>query len=184
MIHDQGLVDKLSDWPQEKFEGTVYRATRTQADPIAASISGGRWAPPPDGDAGFPVLYTSLHRDGALAEISSVLANLEPRPGARLIKLSSLVVSASQVVRLSRPALESLGVDLKRFGERDYALTQRIGAALAFLGVDGLLAPSARWECENLTIFIDNHALTERLDVVGTEEVEWSSWAKGHGLIE
>jgi hypothetical protein len=48
---------------------------------------------------------------------------------------------------------------MARYGERDYALTQSIGAALAFLGLDGLIAliaPSARWQCDNLMIYQTN----------------------------
>jgi len=48
MIHDQDLVDRLAILPTERFEGDVFRATRVDADPTAPSISGGRWAPPPD----------------------------------------------------------------------------------------------------------------------------------------
>ena len=72
---------------------------------------------------------------------------------------------------------------MAHYGERDYVQTQKIGAALAFLGFDGLIAPSARWPCENLMIFKDNHALTERLDVIGEEQIEWRTWAQTNGMI-
>jgi hypothetical protein len=74
MIHDPDLLDRLSVLPTERFEGPVYRATGLSTDPTAPSISGGRWAPPPEADAGNFVLYTSLERDGALAELCSFLA--------------------------------------------------------------------------------------------------------------
>jgi hypothetical protein len=74
-------------------------------------------------------------------------------------------------------------VDLARYGERDYHRTQRIGAALAFLGLDGLIAPSARWPCDNLMIFVENHALTERLEPVADEQVEWRAWTRAHGVL-
>ncbi len=48
-----------------------------------------------------------------------------------------------------------------------------IGAALAFLGIDGLIAPSARWDCDNLMIFQSNHLLTERLEIAAEETVDW-----------
>ena len=52
---------------------------------------------------------------------------------------------------------------MARYGERDYAQTQNIGAAIAFLGLDGLITPSARWSCNNLMIFQTNHQPNERL---------------------
>jgi RES domain-containing protein len=168
MIHDQGLVDRLCVLPTERFDGEVFRATRVDADPTAASISGGRWAPPPMGDAGVSVLYTSLERDGAMAEVVSFLADFNPIPGPRPVKVARLAVTTARTLRLVRTNLEALGVDFARYGERDYDSTQKIGAALEFLGLDGLIAPSARWPCENLMIFTANHALSERLDPLRT----------------
>jgi hypothetical protein len=182
MIHDQDLVDRLSQFPTERFEGEVFRATGVSVDPAAASINGGRWAPPPDGDPGIAVLYTSFERDGAIAELAAFLAGLNPVPRMRPIKVTLLGVSTVRTVQLSRDILLQLGVDMARYGERDYNRTQRIGAAFAFLGIDGLITPSARWACDNLTVFAENHPLTERLDVLRHEEVDWVAWARVHGI--
>ena len=62
-------------------------------------------------------------------------------------------------------------------------LTQKIGAALVFLDIDGLIAASARWSCDNLMIFGANHALSERLESIDEEQIEWLAWAEAHGLI-
>ena len=183
MIHDQDLVDRLSELATERFEGEVFRATPIGADPTAPSISGGRWAPPPEDTPGIYVLYSSLERDGAIAEVASLLANLTPIPGPRPIKVTRLAVATAQTLHLARANLTTLGVDLTRYGERDYAQTQKIGAAVAFLGLDGLIAPSARWPCDNLMIFTENHALKDRLEPSGEEQVEWKAWAQAHGLI-
>lgn len=183
MIHNLALVDRLAALPTDRFEGTVYRATRTTADPLAASISGGRWAPPPDGDPGTYILYTSLEQNGAIAEIASFLASLTPVPGARAIKVSSISVSAARTLRLSEIDLADLGVDLDHYGERDYEITQKIGSALAFLELDGFLAPSARWNCDNFMIFPENHSLGERLAINYETTIEWRSWALGHGIL-
>ena len=183
MIHDQHLVDRLSQFPTEPFQGDVFRETRIGADPTAPSISGGRWAPPPQGDPGIHVLYTSLERDGAIAEVVSFLAQLTPIPGPRPIKVTRLAVTTAQTMHLARTHLSELGVELSRYGDRDYAPTQRIGAALAFLGLDGLMAPSARWSCDNLMIFTDNHQRTARLESVSDEQIEWSGWARTNGFI-
>ncbi len=183
MIHDPTLLDRLSTFRAERFEGEVFRATRIDADPVAPSISGGRWAPPPEGDTGYFVLYTSLERDGAIAEVASFLAELTPIPGSRQINVTRLAVSTSHTLRLVRTDLAALGVDWARYGERDYGRTQEIGAALIFLGCDGLIAPSARWPCDNVMIFGDNHALAETLAPIGTDKVEWREWAQAHGIL-
>ena len=103
---------------------------------------------------------------------------------SRPLKISQLGVSTSKTLRLARVTLESLKVDMNRYGRRDYVRTQNIGAALAFLGVDGLIAPSARWKCDNLMIFTGNHQLSKRLEVIQSEEVHWLSWARENGFLE
>lgn len=183
MIHDQALVDRLSALPVSEFAGEVFRATRPSADPLAPSVSGGRWSPPPVGDTGVSALYTSLDSDGATAEVASFLADLTPPPRERLIKVSRLGVAFRKSLRLTRAGLPILGVDMARFGERDYSRTQQIGAALAFLGLDGLIAPSARWPCDNLVIFSDNHSIADRLEVIDHREVGWRAWATSKGMI-
>lgn len=128
MIHDQDLVDRLSRLHTERFEGEVFRATRIGADPTAASISGGRWAPPPQGDPGVYVLYTSLDRDGALAEVASFLAELTPIPGPRPIKVTRLAVSTARTMCLasSRSAVTRRGFgSLWRSGLRSNTADRR-----------------------------------------------------------
>lgn len=183
MIHDQGLVDQLSTLPVERFEGEVFRATGFSTNPLAPSVNGGRWAPPGRNGVDVPVLYTSLERDGALAEIVSYLILLTPLPLSRPLKLSRLGVSTSKTLRLGRVSLERLGVDMSLYGTRDYGRTQSIGAALAFLGLDGLVAPSARWRCDNLMIYSTNHLLNERLEIMEEIQVDWGVWARSHGFI-
>lgn len=131
----------------------------------------------------MPILYTSLVWDGALAEVVSYLALLTPLPTSRPLKVSRLSVSTSKTLRLVRVELQGLGVDLTRYGERDYSRTQSIGAALAFLGIDGLIAPSVRWACDNLMIYQTNHLLSERLEVLAEENVDWGDWARDNGLL-
>jgi hypothetical protein len=170
MIHDQGLVDQLSALAVERFNGELFRATGVSADPLAFSVNGGRWAPPA--------------RDGALAEVVSYLMLLTPLPVSRPLKVSWLGVSTARTLRLARVGLEALGVDMARYGGRDYHRTQIIGAALAFLGIDGLIAPSARWNCDNLMIYQTNHSLTERLEVITEETVDWVKWARENGFLD
>ena len=68
MTHDPDLLDQPEARPKERFDGQVLRGTRQRLDPLAGAYSGGRWMRR-DGTA---VLYTSLAREGALAEIPSI----------------------------------------------------------------------------------------------------------------
>ena len=134
MIHDQGFVDQLSALSVERFEGEVFRATGVSADPLASSVNGGRWAPAARDGADVPILYTSLERDGALAEVVSYLALLTPLPISRPLKVSRLGVSTAKTLRLARISLESLGVDMANgitAGHRASARRSRSWASMA-----------------------------------------------------
>ncbi len=61
---------------------------------------------------------------------------------------------------------------------------QSIGAALEFLGLDGLIAPSARWRCDNHMTYQANHLPTERRAVIGDERVDRRAWARVNGLMD
>ena len=186
--HDIRLLDSLSDHQSEAFHGYVYRATRLTADPTAFSTNGGRWAPPGT-YAQVPVLYTCLERDGAIAEVASYLAMLAPRPSKPII-IHRLRVTAEKVVRLNMDDLSGLGLDITSYKERTYARfdeeppsrSQEIGAALNFLGFDGLTVPSARWACDNLVLFEHNHPLHCALEPIDHEEVDWLAWLETSGL--
>jgi RES domain len=179
MLHDPALLEQLSAFKKESFDGEVFRATRRSLDPLAPSTSGGRWAP----EGLVSVLYTSLLREGALAEISFHWSQLTPRP-SRPAVLHRLGISAERRLRLLRADLEKLDLDMTQYESVNYGRTQEIGAAIAFLGCDGLIVPCARWRCENLIVFTENHALASRLEVLSTEEVDWQTWAKDAGLFD
>jgi hypothetical protein len=60
-------------------------------------------------------------------------------------------------------------------GMRNYERTQAIGDAAYFLGFDGLLVPSARWDCKNLVVFTDQLA-PEDMAIEESAVVDWSAW--------
>lgn len=182
MIHDPELLEQLGAFPTEHFSGEVFRATRANLDPLAPSTNGGRWAPIGDPRHQIPILYTSLEREGALAEISFHWAQLTPWPSKPAV-VYQIRVTTGCTLRLLRANLEHLGVNMAKFTNRDHRRTQEIGAAVAFLGRDGLIVPSARWNCDNLVIFVENHELTNELTVTNSEEVDWQVWAQQAGLL-
>lgn len=178
MIHDPDLLDRLDALPKETFEGEVFRGTRQNLDPLASSYSGGRWMR----RNGARVLYTSLTRDGALAEISFHWGQLSPRP-TRPVMLHKLRVAAQRTLRLVRVNLSALGVPESAYAGVDMPRTQEIGAAVEFLGCDGLIAPCARWTCDNLILFPDRMGMDAKLEVVVSESVDWAKWAVANGFL-
>lgn len=179
MIHDTALLDKLDSLPKIAFEGQVFRATRKNLDPLATSRSGGRWMPA--SLAG--VLYTSMQREGALAEISFHWTQWTPMP-SKLACLHTLRVASHRTLRLIKADLTALGVQPKDYQGTNLSRTQQIGAAVEFLGCDGLVAPSARWPCENLMLFPDSEAFGATLETVSTEDIDWIAWATANGVLD
>jgi hypothetical protein len=176
--HDAALVDALSRWPVATFSGDVFRATIPGYDPLAASTRGGRWAT----HGGPSVLYTSLARDGALAEIAFHWSQLTPIP-KRPVTLHTLTVETTRTLRLIRADLASLGVEDAHYETINYQRTQEIGAAVAFLGCDGLIAPNARWSCDNFMIYMDNVSLGGTFAVTDASNVSWIEWARQNGRL-
>ena len=178
MIHDRDLLDRLDALPKQSFSGDVFRATRQNLDPLASSYSGGRWMR----RDGAGVLYTSLVREGALAEIAFHFGQATPRP-TKPVMVHLLRVVAQRTLKLVRADLATLGVPLSNFSGINLPRTQEIGAAVEFLGCDGLIAPCARWDCDNLMLFPDRMGAEATLEVVKSETVDWIVWATAHGKL-
>lgn len=177
MVHDQDLIDRLAAYAPVRFSDVVFRATRLGLNGLTPSLAGGRWVPK---DV-TPVLYTSTVSDGALAEISYHLSLLTPRP-SKPVHVHRIQTTTCATLRLLKADLIELGVDWGMYGSLNYDRCQKIGAAVAFLECDGLIAPSARWECENLMIFASNHGIEQRLEIESTTAVDWIRWAKERGV--
>jgi hypothetical protein len=177
VVHDRDLLDRLSAFAPITFDGVIFRATRSGLNPLTPSLAGGRWAPK---DV-TSVLYACLDREGALAEISFHLSQLSPMP-SKPVAVHRIRTTARSTIRLMRGDLIELGVDLDRYGSLRYGRTQEVGAAIAFLECDGLIAPSARWTCENLMLFMNNHALDNRLELENSESVDWIAWTRTHAV--
>src|SRR5215470_7645877 len=78
-VHDRAILDALDAIDPMPFEGEVWRVIPKGRNPLRGSSTHGRWSP----NGEFEVLYTSLERDGALAEIGYRLS-LEPIWPSRL----------------------------------------------------------------------------------------------------
>jgi hypothetical protein len=98
--------------------------------------------------------------------------------------LHCLRVTTSKTLRLLQADLVTLGVLLEEYATLNYRVTQKIGAAVAFLGCDGLVAPSARWPCENLMLFPTNDSAENELTVLASEEILLREWALKNQFLE
>ena len=170
---DLELLDKVDALPRTPYEGTAWRIVREGRDPLQGYPAAARWDP-----GTFDVIYTSLAREGSLAEIHFHLSRQPVFPSKLVLLLHRITLRtrrALQLVDLS--AVEALGVRGDRYGELDYEHTQAIGDAAYFLGFDGLLVPSARWDCQNLVVFTDQLA-PENMAVEELAVVDWPAWRK------
>ena len=130
-----------------------------------------RWDP-----GTFDVIYTSLAREGPLAEIHFHLSRQPVFPSKLVSVLHRITLRTWRALQLADlSAVEALGVRADRYGELDYDRTQVIGDAAYFLGFDGLLVPSARWDCKNLVVFTDQLAPED----MAVEESQWSTGRLG-----
>jgi hypothetical protein len=177
MIRDAELLERLAEYPTERFEGSVYRATRHGLNPLASSQWGGRWMPRDMAS----VLYTSMQYDGALAELCFHWSQASPPPTKSAL-IHTLRVKAPRTLRLVRVDLVKLRVPEVEFSRINHPRMQQIGAAVEFLGCDGLIAPSVRWACDNLILFPESAQFRGELEVMQSEEVNWQAWARDKGL--
>jgi RES domain-containing protein len=170
---DLELLDKVDALPRTPYEGIAWRIARENRDPLEGHPVAARWDP-----GTFDVIYTSLAREGALAEIHFHLSRQPVFPSKLVSVLHRITLRTRRVLHLvNLSAVEALGVRRDRYGEFDYERTQAIGDAAYFLGFDGLLVPSARWDCHNLVVFTDQLA-PEDVAIEESAVVDWPAWRK------
>lgn len=121
------------------------------------------------------MLYTSLEADGALAEFYFHLARQPVFPSIEFV-LDELTVKTRTTLRFADLSeLAPLGIDPALYSGLLYDRTQEVGDAAAFLGIDGIIAPSARSSALNLVLFTD-HLRPADLEVVTEQTIDWDDW--------
>ena len=170
--HDRLTLDVLEALGGTPFEGIVWRVTRSERDALRGSSANGRWS-----RNGEPeVLYTSLEKHGALAEIGFRLAAEPVWPSRIRHSIHSIRARTNNIVDIGKfETLQKLGVEVSTYGSFDYSFTQAIAAAANFLAFDGLIVPSARANCNNAVFFVERN---NELEVASSEEIDWDSWRK------
>jgi RES domain-containing protein len=172
---DLSLLDSIEAFDREAISLDTWRVVRVGRDPLQGAASRSRWC-----NETFDVLYTSLERDGAVAEVFALL-NSQPVFPSKIEAHAHLVsVSLNRVLRLDGlESLAALGVEVSRFKERDYLRTQAIADAARFLDFEGIIVPSARWNCSNFVIFSDRIA-PDAISHKGseTDPIDWTAWRR------
>jgi RES domain-containing protein len=177
---DSALIDAIEAIAPERFESTAWRVVKDRRDPRQCSASGGRWD-----DGTFDVLYTSLERNGAIAEMHFHLGRGQPVFPSRVqYRLHELNVMAQRALKLlDLEALGKLGMTTKEFGKlayqekkAEYPRSQDIAEVAHFLEFDGLIVPCARWDCRNAVLFCDRVEFPDQDAVTDHGLVDWPAW--------
>lgn len=149
----------------ELRDAVVFRHMLADIPPERINTRGARWNPP---DVG--AIYTSFSRDAALAEASYYLSLQNPPLRVRRT-IYRIRVTLHRVTEIRELAM--LGRFGVRLDEPEVLACQRVGGAVAKLGRDGLIVPSARHPGGlNLVIYPGEGELaTDAFEVIGSEEV-------------
>jgi RES domain-containing protein len=170
--HDDRLLDALGEIEGEPFQGAMWRVVRAGRSVLDGSRGAGRWNP-----ATLSVLYGAEAPDGALAEMHYHLARGQSVfPSRMQHDLYELRIATKQTLVLADMQQRArLGIEERRYREMLYERTQEVGAAAAFMGFGGIIAPSARWDCQTIVLFLDAFDLDD-IEVVGSERINWNAW--------
>ncbi len=177
---DYALLDAIEAIDPVHYHGSVWRAAGDGHDPCRCSRSGGRWD-----DGTFDVLYTSEMADGAIAELYFHLKRGQPVfPSQVRYRLHEIFSHLDRALRLvDMAALERLGLDTSKYGrlsyqerQAEYPRSQDIGEAAHFLGFDGLIVPSARWDCRNVILFCDEVPPESCYQRKDHDVIDWRAW--------
>src|SRR5258708_465178 len=149
MIYRPEMLDILQSAAVSAWQGTVYRHMFGPHSPARINTEGARWNAP-----GLAAIYMSCERETALAEADYYISLQPLRPRATRT-LFTIRVSLKNVIDLTATDfLPRLGITDDVLSGIDHTPCRIIGAAVNWLGHDGLLVPSARRRGgTNLVIF-------------------------------
>jgi RES domain-containing protein len=172
---DLRLLDALDAQKRDKFALPTWRVVRVGRDPLAGVPSRSRWC-----DGTFEVIYASLSRDTAVAEIYALLSMQPVFPTKVDFVAHKLLINCTQAARLDTfDRLAIFGIDKNSYTERNYAQTQAVADGAYFLGFDSIIVPSARHEGQNVVYFSD-HISPSEMQIISTDAspIDWLEWRK------
>lgn len=167
MNYDRRVLQALARLSPSPWSGVVYRHMFAKFAPDRENTVGARWNPKE-----VPAIYTSLSREGVLAEAEYQIAQEPLRPKVRRT-IYAVQVNLSKVLDLtSEPVLDALGLSLEALGDTDHAECQQVGGAVEYFGHDGLLIPNVRLPgTTNLVIYPNQQDSNYVFRVDGTEVI-------------
>ena len=174
-VHDRALLDALESLPTQVFSGEIWRATWSNRGPLIGSSDGGRWDPPNS----FEVLYASTELDGSLAEAYYHLSQA-PVFSTSEVLLHRLYIDVKKVLHLDEKLLQTLGIEDPKANRINYSQSQAISSAARFLEYQGILVPSARWDCMNLVLYLDQLDINASITIKEHEPINWPAWKERH----
>jgi RES domain-containing protein len=162
-----------------RFAEVEYASKEDLISGLGAKKSGGRWNP----KASFPVLYTSLTPETALAELKAhydyyALDFADATPTV----LTSIDVDLQHVldITIGRTRI-GLRISLNRMKAEDWrkmnrndliSLTQSLGRKLKEEGFEAILVPSfAHLKSHNLVIFLENLRPTSSIRIANQQKL-------------
>jgi len=164
--YDPVLLDQIEQLGARGFDRHVWRHMFNDYPPELANTRGARWNPP-----GTSAIYTSLDRETALAEAQHVIDSQPLRPRPRRRVMYEVRITAARLVDLPAEAFRTVGLSVADLESDDFAACQRIGGAVAWLGYDGLLVPSARAPGTNVVVLVDNLSADSTFEQIAAEEL-------------
>jgi RES domain-containing protein len=148
---DPELLDIIENLDSGPWVGVVWRQVFEGTPPTRPNQRGARWNPP-DVEA----LYGSLDAATAAAEIDHLIS-VQPTPIKKPRVTVKLEVSLSRLVDLSdEDIMEQVGVSLATIRSNGVEECRLVGSAIAWLGYEAVLVPSARADGLNLVVFVNN----------------------------
>lgn len=175
-LPDTATLDALEDAQIDLGRVTAYRVRvlrpgqdrATATDFVKENTLGARWTPP-----GVAAIYSSMERETAGAEGAHLMSLNNP---TGRFQLGELTLHLERVVDLrTDERLASVRVKREDVESSDHAACQLIGSACAWLGMCGLLVPSARrWPEANLVIYPGNLEGPEHIEPAGAPE-DWTN---------
>lgn len=163
MLHDPALLDVLENFETAQWQGRVFRHMLGSSPPERANLGGARWNP-----RDVPALYVSVTEETAVAEGDHLISLQSPTPRAPRT-IYELEISIANLLDLTDGSrLDALDLAGDKLGAIPFEHCQQIGGAIAWLGHDGLLVPSARHKGgRNLVIYTANQPPAAEITTCG-----------------
>jgi RES domain-containing protein len=152
----RSVVQKVDSLAPVAYEGAAHRHIEPSRNPLSgagARINGGRWNPRDS----FSVLYLGLTRATVDAEFERMARRMgrstEDFLPRRFVAYTLRLASVLDL----RPdsALADVGLSMADLASDDLVKCQQVGEAAHYLGLEGILAPSATSRGVVLAVFPD-----------------------------